>query len=64
MKIIRRSNYNYEDHRGDEWFVHSSSLTLEEATKKADEMNRFDVRSADFFVVVADDYKLKPDWKP
>jgi hypothetical protein len=64
MKIIRRSNYNHEDHRGNQHFV-AQRLVVRDAQKVADLLNELaGPRSDDFYCVVADDYVLPPDWEP
>lgn len=64
MKIIRKSNFCYEDHRGNEYFV-AQRLSERDANKVADLLNTLSgEHSDDFFVVVKDDYVLPPDWEP
>lgn len=62
-KIIRRSNFDHEDHRGDQYFV-AQRLSLPQAEAVANLLNDQDRHSDDFYVVVADDYVLPPSWKP
>jgi len=65
-KIIRKSNFDYEDWRGDIVFV-TPSHSFSEATANAicDMMND-DPRRADddYFKVVPYDYVLPPKWEP
>jgi hypothetical protein len=64
MRIIRRSNYNHEDWRGDQYFV-TCKLTERQAEAVAKALNDLDgPLSDDIFVVVPDDYVLPSDWQP
>lgn len=65
MKIVRKSNFDHEDHRGDEWFV-AQKLTSKQAHKVAELLQDLSGgdEAEDFFVVVEDDYQLKPEWQP
>lgn len=64
MKIIRKSNYDHEDWRGDQYFV-AQRLCTKDAEAVAELLNQLAGEHSDnFFVVVPDDYVLPPDWAP
>ncbi len=64
FRVIRVSNYNHEDNRGDRWFV---TVPLSEgwAESIANALNAAEHEHSDnFFKVVPDTYALPPDWEP
>lgn len=64
MKIIRKSNFDHENWRGNQWFV-AQRLSERQAEIVADALNdREHPNSDDFYDVVADDYVLPKDWEP
>lgn len=64
MKVLRKSNFNYEDHRGDQYFV-SQRIGERAAKAIADLLNELrGPHGDDYYVVVADDYVLRRDWEP
>lgn len=64
MKVVRKSNFDYEDHRGDQYFV-AQRICERDARAIADLLNeRAGKHSDNFYDVVADDYVLPPDWQP
>lgn len=75
MKIVRRSNYGYEDSRGDQYFVEveqctaaageTHALSKLEAEAIANCLNELSgSHSDDFFAVVEDDYVLPKEGEP
>lgn len=61
MKIIRKSNFNYEDNRGNQYFV-AQKLSARVAEQVAELLNGLDgPYSDDFYLVVPDDYILDLD---
>lgn len=64
MKIIRKSNFDHEDHRGDQYFV-AQRLSRRQAEAVAKALNDLEhEHSDDFYDVVSDDYVLPPEWQP
>lgn len=64
MKVVRKSNFNHEDHRGDQYFV-AQRLTSEQAILIADVLNALEHTNSDnFYDVVPDDYVLPLEWQP
>lgn len=65
MKVVRKSNFNHEDHRGDQYFV-AQKIGLRQAEAVAKALNDLEDHrySDDFYEVVLDDYVLPPDWEP
>lgn len=64
MKVVRKSNFDHEDWRGDQHFV-AQRLCERDATAVADLLNfRAGPNSDDYYVVVADGYIPPPDWAP
>ena len=64
MKIIRKSNFDHEDHRGDQHFV-AQRLSKRQADAVVTALNDLEhENSDDFYKVVDDDYVLPPDWAP
>ena len=64
MKIIRKSNFDHEDWRGDQHFV-AQRLTAQQAEAVAKALNDLEHESSDdYYKVVADDYALPPEWQP
>lgn len=64
MKIVRKSNFDHEDYRGNQWFV-AQRLSAREAARVASVLNDLNGQHGDdFFEVVSDDYILPPDWTP
>lgn len=64
MRVIRKSNYDHEDWRGDQWFV-TVPLTKGWADAVAKALNVAEGEHSDnYFDVVPDDYILPEDWEP
>lgn len=64
MKIVRKSNFDHEDYRGDQWFV-AQRLTKQQADLVAETLNNLEHQSSDdYYKVVSDDYVLPPEWRP
>lgn len=64
VKVVRKSNFNHEGHRGDQFFV-AQRMTPTQAKHVADALNGLEhEHSDDFYVAVDDDYVLPPDWAP
>lgn len=65
MKIIRKSNYDHEDYRGDQ-FVVAEKLKSDFYAKLICKLlnEHSGEHSEDFFEVVPDDHILQPDWEP
>lgn len=64
MRVIRKSNFDHEDHRSDQYFV-AQRLSDGQAEAVARVLNEMEHRSSDdFYEVVADDYVLPPEWRP
>ncbi len=64
MRVIRKSNFDHDDHRGDQYFV-TCVLSPARAEAVARALNEIEgEHSDDLFSVVADDYVLPPDWQP
>ncbi len=65
MKIVRTSNYDHEDNRGDQRVVAENIKHEREANVMCEALNAFvGEHSDDYFVVKPDDYILRPDWEP
>ena len=65
MKIIRISNYDHEDERGNQRVVASNITIGKEARIMAAALNAaVGIHSEDYFDVVDDDYALHPDYAP
>jgi hypothetical protein len=75
MKIVRKSNFDHEDHRGNQHFVEivhrtaTSAVTVPMSKRDAEAiakcLNDLAGRhNDDFYDVVNDDYALPPDWEP
>lgn len=63
-KVVRKSNFDYEDWRGNQYFV-AQRVTDRQAQAIADALNELEGdHSDDFYETVADDYVLPPDWEP
>lgn len=63
-KVIRKSNFDYDDHRGNQYIV-AQRVTGRQAQAIADALNELEgEHSDDFYETVADDYVLPPDWEP
>ena len=64
MKVIRKSNLNHEDHRGDQYFV-AQRLSKQQAAAVENTLNSLEhENSDDFYKMVHDDYVVPPDWAP
>lgn len=64
MKVIRKSNHDHEDWRGDQHFV-AQRLTTKQAQAVAKALNDLEhEHSDDYYAEVSDDYVLPPEWKP
>jgi hypothetical protein len=64
MKIIRKSNFDHEDHRGDQHFV-AQRLSKRQADCVVAVLNALEhENSDDFYAVVGDDYVLPPEFQP
>lgn len=64
MKVIRISNFDYEDWRGNQWIV-AQRLSKEQASTVADALNSLEhADSDDFYKEVDNDYVLPEDWEP
>lgn len=64
MKIIRKSNFDHDDHRGDQHFV-AQRLSKQQANAVAETLNNLEHQSSDdYYKVVPDDYVLPPEWRP
>lgn len=62
--IIRKSNFDHEDWRGDEYFV-AKDLIDYFAKRVSELLNEAEgPNSNDYFKVVPDDYVLPPKWEP
>ena len=63
-KIIRKSNFDHEDHRGNQYFV-AQGLSKKQAEAVAKTLNDLEHQNSDdFYAVVDDAYDLPPDWAP
>jgi hypothetical protein len=63
-RVVRRSNFDHEDERGNEHFVCESS-SMGNAELVCCALNFTTPRRADnFYIVVGADYQLRPDWTP
>jgi hypothetical protein len=64
MKVVRCSNFDYEDRRGNQWFV-AQQLTRQQAELVASALNADSGDyGPDYYLAVPDDYTLPPDWQP
>ncbi len=64
MKVVRKSNFDREDWRGNQYFV-AQRVSAGSAQLIADLLNKVGgPHSEDFYVAVSDDYVLPPDWEP
>jgi hypothetical protein len=64
-KVIRKSNYDHDDWRGDQVFATSTSFSLDTAVAICNLMNEDKYRDdEDWFQVVQHDYVLPPKWTP
>lgn len=63
MKIIRKSNYDHEDWRGDQYVVADNIQRERQAKIMCEALNEHGY-DEDYFMVVPDDYVLTPKWKP
>lgn len=63
MIIIRKSAWDYDDHRGNERVVASAIASDHEARIMCDALNDAG-HPDDFFVVEPDNYKLPQPWEP
>ncbi len=64
MKVIRKSNFNHEDHRGNQYFV-AQHIGERGAKAVADLLNELSgPNNDDYYVAVADNYVLPPDFEP
>ena len=64
MKVIRVSNFDYEDERGNQRVI-ATGLEPEVAEVVANRLNGVQgENSDDFYVTRPDDYVLPPDWEP
>jgi hypothetical protein len=65
MQIIRKSNFDHEDWRGNQRVVASGIIHSREAMVMCDALNRASgPHGEDFYETVPDDYKLPPPWEP
>jgi len=66
MKVVRTSNFDREDSRGDQYVVPGTEgMGYENAGSLAVWLNeRAGSRSEDFFVPKPDEYVLPPHWEP
>jgi hypothetical protein len=65
FKIVRKSNYDYDDWRGDQKFVTDYVFSELVADTICAAMNVDQYRSRDdYFVVVPHDYVLPKPWSP
>lgn len=63
-KIVRKSNYDHEDHRGNQYFI-AQRISQRQAEAVVEVLNKLEhPGSDDFYVVVDNDYLLPPDWEP
>ncbi len=64
MKVLRVSNFDHEDYRGNQWFVAQrlSKRQAEAVTRVLNEMEGEE--GENFFLVVTDDHKPREDWEP
>lgn len=65
MKIVRKSNWDHDDYRGNQWFVaenikdaHLGQIMVEALNEAGGD------EDDDFYQIVEDDFKLRPDWQP
>lgn len=65
MKIVRVSNFDYDDHRGDQYVVAEGIANKHHASVMCEALNEANgSRGPDWFQVVPDDYVLPPKWEP
>jgi hypothetical protein len=65
FRVIRKSNYDHDDWRGDELFATPYCFSQSTATTICDAMNNDQYRNNnDWFVVVRHDYVLPKPWGP
>lgn len=63
--IVRKSNFDYEDWRGDQYFVAQGIPTKSQAEIMCEALNDAEHEgSDDWFVVVDSRYILPPKWEP
>lgn len=63
--IVRKSNFNHEDWRGDQYFVAQGIPTKVQADIMAEALNDNEhEHSDDWFVVVDSRYTMPPKWEP
>lgn len=63
--IVRRSNYNHEDWRGDEFYVAQKIPMQSQADTMCAALNgALNPYSEDWFTVVDSNYLLPPKWEP
>lgn len=64
MKVVRKSNWNHEDYRADQYFV-AQHLCKQDAQAVADLLNeRGGPYDDNYYDVVEDSYVLPKDWEP
>jgi hypothetical protein len=64
FRVVRISNYDHEDWRGNQWFV-TVPLTSGWAESITKALNAAEHDHSDnYFRVVPDSYVLPPDWEP
>ena len=64
-KVIRKSNYDHDDWRGNEVFATAYSFSKETAEAICNLMNEDQYRNhEDWFAVVPGDYVLPKEWEP
>jgi hypothetical protein len=64
MRIIRKSNFDHEDHRGGQYFV-AQRLSAHQAEAVVKALNDLEHESSDdYYEVVSEDYVLPPEWQP
>lgn len=64
-KIIRKSNFNHEDYRGNQYPVAELIRSSYLATVMCDALNAHGgPYSEDFYEVVSQSHVLPPDWEP
>jgi hypothetical protein len=63
-KVIRKSNFDHEDSRGDQYFV-AQQLNDRQAKAVEEALNALEhEHSDDYYRAVPNDYVLPPDWEP
>jgi hypothetical protein len=64
MKIIRKSNFDHDDHLGDQYFV-AQRLSKQQADLVVETLNNLEYQNSDdYYKAVGDDYVLPPEWQP